>query len=495
MKKIASISMVVILTAIILIYTQVKSFVPAQTQGEETPQDIWNNTGEENGTGNAENQVDFQASAGEEQRNAEKVEGEEDTSSLTEEERKVLLAYEKFLQKNYEEVSQFADRMKFDLLYIDGDDIPELALILSESSTIAIYVYDDGAVELAGHVDGQCRFKPYANLIFGEPTYKNEESEWSAFYRLLQAHVVKQQSFLHNPEYQDGEIYLLDYRSVSGEEYKEAWERWNVEELNVWGYDDAVFVKDFDDLYGEMCRRHCEALSRGGAEQHSTDVTIGWRRQYLKFSEDADVALPDDLEESDGLIIEINSCAPDLSFLEDMNRLTELYVAFGPEADLSYLGCLTGLKRLTLYSWYGDIVDISFLKELDQLTEIYTDRLCDIEDLSYFQHMVHLKSLNLSYVKDVDLNYLADLTDLEELEITGGHIRNPEGLTGLTQLETLYLCENHHFYNEDKPVFDLSPLENLSELEWMSLLNISIDDISPLSGLRNLDYICLAIPA
>lgn len=137
-------------------------------------------------------------------------------------------------------------------------------------------------------------------------------------------------------------------------------------------------------------------------------------------------------------------------------------------------------------------MDISFLKELDQLTEIYTDRLCDIEDLSYFQHMVHLKSLNLSYVKDVDLNYLADLTNLEELEITGGHIRNPEELTGLTQLETLYLCENHRFYNEDKPVFDLSSLENLPELKWMSLLDISIEDISPLSGLRNLDSIWLA---
>lgn len=499
MKKTASVSMVAILTVMLILYIQASN--PVLEQGQESSLNTEDDTGEENDICNVENEAAFRTSAGVEEGNAGKMEGTEDFCALSEEERKILLAYAEYIPQCCEEISRSTDQMKFDLVYIDGDDIPELAIIVSDADStdaVGIYVYHDGGVRLAGFVGsyGKCRYKPYANLIFGNDVYEEQQRERLCFYRLLQADMVEQQCFFHRSQYQEqkyiGDIYFLDNRRVSEEEYNEAWARWDVDELDSWGYDDAVFVKDFDDLYGEMCRRHSEALARGGAERHSTDVTIGWRRQCLEFSRDTETMFPDDLKDVDGLIIRIHGCAPDLSFLEDMNRLTELNVSFGEEADLSYFACLDGLKRLSLYSWYGDKVDLSFLKELDQLTEIYMDRICDIEDLSFFQHMVHLKSLNLSYVSDVDLNFLVKLTDLENLEITGGNIRNPEGLAGLTQLESLYLCENCLIYDKDRPVFDLSPLENLSKLERMSLLFISIDDLCPLSGLRELCSIWLA---
>ncbi len=512
MKKAVSVCITVMLTAIILLYAQVQSFVPAQGKGEEISLVAGDHTEEKNRIGNAgcgavpqiptgaaqENAEDAKANIGE----AEAAQGnegetrEENTYALSEEERKILQAYADYIPQLREEITRSTELMKFDLIYIDGDDIPELALIEADANstdTVRIYAYYDGRVELAGFAGsfGTCRFKPYANLILDADAYEGQQGESFFFYRLLQAEMVRQQSFYHRPQYQAGDIFLLDDRRVSEEEYQEAWASWDVDELDSWGYDDAAFVEDYDDLYGELCRRHAETLERGGAARHSTDVTIGWRRQYLEYSEETDVPLPDDLWEADGLTVRIHGCAPDLSFLEDMERLTELEVAFDSEADLSYLGCLDGLERLSLYPWYGDTVELSFLKELDQLTEIYADRICDIEDLSFFQHMVHLKSLSLSYVDDVDLNYLMELTELETLEISGGNIRNLEGLAGMAQLESLYLCETHLIRDNDRPVLDLSPLGNLSDLERISLLFISTDDLHPLSVLRKLDSIWL----
>jgi len=516
MKRVACVSMAVILTAVILFCTQVQNLIPEQKQ--KALQDVCGNTAGENGSGNAEEngvrntEKNGAGNAEDGRLSGLRSRGGRKSCPLTEQEQEILLAYVEYLQKYYEEKPQYADRMKFDLVYIDADDIPELAIIPSETydhDFVYIYTYHDGNVELAGGFGsyGKCRFRPYANLIFSSHAFEEQAhtgrmNEILIFYRLFGTKCIAQQSFFHHPQYRDdeyiGETYGVDRRLVSEEEYNEAWGRWNVEELDVWGYDDAVLVREVDNLYGEMCRRHFNAVAQGGAENYSGDVTIGWSCQYVQFSGDPEetvLPLPEDLKEADALILKItDGCTPDLSFLEDMSQLTELYITFGPEAELSSLGSLTGLKRLSMSTYGAYAADLSFLRELDQLTEIYADK-SEIEDLSFFRHMTYLKNLDLSYLEDVDLNDLANLKNLEELSLAGCNVRNPEGLSGLTQLRTLSLCDispNARYNGDGRPVMELYPLENLSELERILLYNIHIDDVSPLAGLQNLESICLA---
>ena len=112
--------------------------------------------------------------------------GEDDSYVLSEEEKKVLLAYAEYLRKFYEEYPYEADGIKYDLVFIDSDNIPELAIIPSDAHAfgVIICVYNDGnVVETGGFGSyGECRFNPYENLIFS--TYIGQGEEESFFYRI-----------------------------------------------------------------------------------------------------------------------------------------------------------------------------------------------------------------------------------------------------------------------------------------------------------------------
>lgn len=269
MKKIASISMVVILTTIILIYTQVKSFVPVRTQGEETLQDIWNNTAEENGTGNTErngagNTGDENGAEGTEDKksarvSAENAAGKGDSCPLDEKYREVLLAYAEYLQ-NYCENVQYSltlSYLKFDLVYIDADDIPELAIIPlpAHPDGVHIFVYNDGAVAETGEFGsiGGFSYKPYENLIFSG--FSNMGEGFTSFYRIEGTESVELQTFHHWDDYFIEAGYEVDGVRVSEEEFNEAYGKWNTQEMIDFGYDDAVLVDGVDDFYGKLCRR------------------------------------------------------------------------------------------------------------------------------------------------------------------------------------------------------------------------------------------------
>lgn len=102
------------------------------------------------------------------------------------------------------------------------------------------------------------------------------------------------------------------------------------------------------------------------------------------------------------------------------------------------------LKRLSLsqYTWPDGVNDLSFLRELNQLTEVSLSK-CEVENLSLFQDMICLQELDVSYVGDCDLNHLANLKNLERLQITGENIRNSEGLGNLAHLKSLCLFDNN----------------------------------------------------
>lgn len=287
MKRIISVSMVVIFTVIILLYIQVHNFVPTQTQESETPQDSGSDIVEkdrDSGTENSEVDESIPDSAGE-------MAGGDDSYALSEEEKKVLLAYAKHLQKFYEEYPYETDGIKFDLVFIDIDNIPELAIIPSDAhvSGVIICVYNGGNVVETGEFGsfGRCRFNSYENLIFS--TYMGQGEEESFFYRIDGTERVELLALHSTPQYEEfqyiGECYEIDGNEVSEEVYKQVCEEWDWKELNVWGYDDAVFVNDIDDLYNELCKRFSFLKEQDRIEQDDPCLEE-WKQAYLNYLEE-----------------------------------------------------------------------------------------------------------------------------------------------------------------------------------------------------------------
>ena len=284
MKRIISVSMVVIFTGIILLYIQVHNFVPVQTQENETQQDSCSDIVEKDRNSRTENpevNESISDSAGE-------MAGGDDSYVLSEEEKKVLLAYAKYLQKFYEEYPYETDGIKYDLVFIDIDNIPELAIIPSAAhvSSVIICVYNGGnVVETGGFGSfGKCRFNSYENLIFS--TYMGQGEEKSFFYRIEGTERVELLALHSTPQYEGleyiGQYYEVDGTEVSEEVYEQVCEEWDWEELHIWGYDDAVFVNDIDDMYRELCKRFSFLKEQERIEQNDSCLEE-WKQAYLNY--------------------------------------------------------------------------------------------------------------------------------------------------------------------------------------------------------------------
>ena len=220
--------------------------------------------------------------------------------------------------------------------------------------------------------------------------------------------------------------------------------------------------------------------------------------KHLKISIDEgeiDLLPLESLVELESLDMDIQEgCSPDLSFMASLSQLEELNITVGSDTELTPLGGLRGLRQLSISTWSGDAPDLSFLDRLNHIEEVTIDKYCALSDLSVFQNMSSMRELDVAYVEDVDLRYLSNLKKLESLSVIGGNIRNPEGLSNLTHLKTLSLYDNspEAMYGETrKAPFDVAPIADLTELEWLDLVCLYIEDVSSLKNLRRLRHIGL----
>ena len=92
-----------------------------------------------------------------------------------------------------------------------------------------------------------------------------------------------------------------------------------------------------------------------------------------------------------------------------------------------------------------------------------------------------LREMNLN---DSDLAGLAEMTNLEELDLRGNEISDLSPLSGLTNLRELRLSGDISG-NED--IQDLTPLKDLVHLKVLILPAQNIEDLTPLSGLTQLE--------
>lgn len=187
----------------------------------------------------------------------------------------------------------------------------------------------------------------------------------------------------------------------------------------------------------------------------------------------------------------------DLPELSGLVHLTSLNLASNEITDISPLGGLTSLESLTInQNPIQDFSPLTFLPNLKTLRIRYRrlpdedgkSRVVDseIRDLAWVPQAASLTSLTVMADKVLtDLSPLQSLTELDWLVVTGGSMTDISSVSNLTDLNTLQITYTHSLE-------DLSPIENLTNLRSVAFQSNQIRDISALAGLPELRSITLS---
>ncbi|MCM1183114.1 MAG: hypothetical protein NC337_07055 [Roseburia sp.] len=207
------------------------------------------------------------------------------------------------------------------------------------------------------------------------------------------------------------------------------------------------------------------------------------------------------LQQLEQVYISYDKEAPiDLSFLGEMDSITELFLTQCTIEDISFLGEMPQLQRLSLYE--TPVEDLAVLEKLPELVELSLSgnknarhieavgtltkleelglQYCGIGDIGFLSGLKELRGLNLNGNHVTDLMPLSDLNKLERLGASENGIRDISMLAGLTKLYDLALDGNE--------IQDISVLSNLTRLNQAGLSDNRIEDLSPLAGKEALMY-------
>ena len=131
------------------------------------------------------------------------------------------------------------------------------------------------------------------------------------------------------------------------------------------------------------------------------------------------------------------------------------------------------MARLTdLFALNSDISDLTGLESATNLIALFLGA-----------QYVEAEGRNVNSNSVSDLSPLAELTNLEFLILDSNTISDISAVAGLTNLESLVLDSN--------TISDISAVAGLTNLTFLNLRDNSISDISPVAGLTNLTFLGL----
>lgn len=150
-----------------------------------------------------------------------------------------------------------------------------------------------------------------------------------------------------------------------------------------------------------------------------------------------------------------DSVQGELVNVKSLSHLTELRVVGGSlnEDELTAIGQLTGLKRLTLST-------------------------CGLSSIASLSHMNQLEYLDLSQNTIRNLKVIADMQELQELYLNNNVVTDLSNLAGLTKLRILDLS-----FNDLKSV---DPLLTDTALTYLNFAHNQVTDVQTLSSLHAL---------
>lgn len=199
-------------------------------------------------------------------------------------------------------------------------------------------------------------------------------------------------------------------------------------------------------------------------------------------------------------------CEPfDLEVLSKLDSIEELYIN-GAYTDLSFLNGMTNLRSLTLEHFFCDtlenispnvsitsfscsqseIDDLQWLADLAELEEISFSHF-SCADFTPIGEITGLKSLTMVMIDnyDVDLRFMENLTSLEKFNYYPIHkTKNIESISSCTKLTDLEIyadidnldfisgllnLQSFSFYSGNQNIYNISVLENCRQLQNVSL--------------------------
>lgn len=152
-----------------------------------------------------------------------------------------------------------------------------------------------------------------------------------------------------------------------------------------------------------------------------------------------------------------------------------------PGLDLGQISTLPKLRSFTLDELEPENLNLSS----NTLLELNLERIPD-GDIAFLADLPNLQSLEVSIVSldDADLETIAtSLPDLRHLDVSARNFTNFESLSTLTNITSLTLVGSE--------ATDASPFANLTTLEELNLHGMPIEDYSFLNNLTNLTYLSL----
>lgn len=190
-----------------------------------------------------------------------------------------------------------------------------------------------------------------------------------------------------------------------------------------------------------------------------------------------DLLLPELLE----LTLPAGIQSTDLSGYARLPKLERLYVGGSSLSSLDGLDKLPSLRSLTLYN--TGITNLSVLSGQRQITELGLLANKHLSSVASLSMADHLEGLSLSGSALTDLSPLASLHNLTSLSIDRTSIRDTAFLAGMTSLEELTLTGNDSLDS-------VPELANLPALKRLTLesdeLFVSPSDIAARTSLRSL---------
>lgn len=181
----------------------------------------------------------------------------------------------------------------------------------------------------------------------------------------------------------------------------------------------------------------------------------------------------------------------DYSFLSEFTKLETLDITNSNISDPSVLADLPLLESLVLSGCYG-IESYDFLSQLSGLKS-FSLRGIAITDLSFLEGLPKLEHLGLSGIvkpedtggESVSLDVLQSLKYLSSLDISFEQEQDISQLSALTQLESLSIS-----FPADIDLSLVSDMENITHLS-ISVQTTNGIDLSPLSNMTKLEYLSL----
>ena len=179
-------------------------------------------------------------------------------------------------------------------------------------------------------------------------------------------------------------------------------------------------------------------------------------------------------------------------FRSDLLTITELDAS---GKSIKSLEGIEHLKQLVVLNLEDNIIkDVSPLADLNLLSELSlrNNEITDLEKINFDKITdLPLRKLSLRHnvfrppdgeqVRLSEIELLQNFSQIEELELRDNHIEDILPLTGLRNLKVLDLREN--FIN------DISPLQNLTALQELNLRENHLTCIDPLAELEQLEYL------